>query len=192
MVDQRWRTARDQRRVQRRMLDNIIQAHPYADLRYAWSVQKYGVCFQHPFFERPKVSTLYLRGSCFWSTKLSFSSLIFIAVTGMDVFPIPPGKAFFRWTCTFILLPWIKHLREPLSSSHAFPLLLLSFSKIGGVAISIHPRNPPNFRFLGTNSNWDFFHNTTSLTNVEITGAGRAQFTTHTWECTIKTTIAGA
>ena len=35
IVDQRWRTARDQRRVQRRMLDNIIQAHPYADLRYA-------------------------------------------------------------------------------------------------------------------------------------------------------------
>jgi len=27
MVDQRWKTARDQRRVQRRMLDNIIQAH---------------------------------------------------------------------------------------------------------------------------------------------------------------------
>jgi len=35
MVDQRWRTARDQRRVQRRMLENIIQVHPYADLRYA-------------------------------------------------------------------------------------------------------------------------------------------------------------
>jgi len=35
MVDQRWRTARDQRRVQRQMLDNIIQAHAYADLRYA-------------------------------------------------------------------------------------------------------------------------------------------------------------
>jgi len=35
MVDQRWKTARDQRRVQRRMLGNIIQAHVYADLRYA-------------------------------------------------------------------------------------------------------------------------------------------------------------
>jgi len=34
MVDQRWKTARDQRRVQRRMLDNIIQALAYADLRY--------------------------------------------------------------------------------------------------------------------------------------------------------------
>jgi len=34
MVDQRWRTARDQRLVQRRMLHNIIQAHAYADLRY--------------------------------------------------------------------------------------------------------------------------------------------------------------
>ena len=31
MVDQWWKTAR----VQRRMLDNIIQAHAYADLRYA-------------------------------------------------------------------------------------------------------------------------------------------------------------
>ena len=35
MVDQRWKIARDQRLVQRRMLDNIIQAHVYADLRYA-------------------------------------------------------------------------------------------------------------------------------------------------------------
>jgi len=35
MVDQRWKTAGDQRRVQRRILDNIIQAHAYADLRYA-------------------------------------------------------------------------------------------------------------------------------------------------------------
>jgi len=34
MVDQQWKTARDQRRVERRMLDNIIQAHAYADLRY--------------------------------------------------------------------------------------------------------------------------------------------------------------
>ena len=34
MVDQQWKTDRDQRRVQRRMLDNIIQAHAYADLRY--------------------------------------------------------------------------------------------------------------------------------------------------------------
>jgi len=31
MVDQRWKTVRDQRRVQRRMSDNIIQAHTYAD-----------------------------------------------------------------------------------------------------------------------------------------------------------------
>jgi len=35
MVDQRWKTVRDQRRVQRRMLHNIIQAHGYDDLRYA-------------------------------------------------------------------------------------------------------------------------------------------------------------
>jgi len=35
MVDQRWKTVRDQRRVQRRMLENIIQAHTYADLRSA-------------------------------------------------------------------------------------------------------------------------------------------------------------
>jgi len=55
MVDQRWRTVQDQRWVQRQMLDNIIQAHAYADLRYAWSVQKYGVCFKHPFFERPSI-----------------------------------------------------------------------------------------------------------------------------------------
>ena len=34
MVDQRWKTARNQRRVQRQMLDNIIQAQAYADLRY--------------------------------------------------------------------------------------------------------------------------------------------------------------
>ena len=32
MVDRRWKTAQDQRRVQRRILDNIIQAHAYADL----------------------------------------------------------------------------------------------------------------------------------------------------------------
>jgi len=55
MVDQRWRTARDQRRVQRWMLDNIFQAHAYADLRYARSVQKYGVCLKRPFFERPSI-----------------------------------------------------------------------------------------------------------------------------------------
>ena len=34
MVDRRWQTARDQRRVQRLMLDNIILAPAYADLRY--------------------------------------------------------------------------------------------------------------------------------------------------------------
>ena len=33
--DQWWKTARDQKRVQRRMLDNIIQVHAYTDLRYA-------------------------------------------------------------------------------------------------------------------------------------------------------------
>ena len=33
----------------------VIQAHAYADLRYAWSVQKYGVCFKRPFFERPSI-----------------------------------------------------------------------------------------------------------------------------------------
>ena len=35
MVDQQWKTTRDQRRVQRRMLDTNIQAHAYTDLRYA-------------------------------------------------------------------------------------------------------------------------------------------------------------
>jgi len=35
IVDHQWKTARDQRQVQRRMLDIIIQAHAYADLRYA-------------------------------------------------------------------------------------------------------------------------------------------------------------
>ena len=37
------------------MLDNIIQTHTYDDLRYARSVQKYGVCFKRPFFERPSI-----------------------------------------------------------------------------------------------------------------------------------------
>jgi len=55
MVDQRWKTIRDQRRVQRRILDKIIQAHTYADLRYAWSVSKYSVCSKRPFFERPSI-----------------------------------------------------------------------------------------------------------------------------------------
>ena len=34
MADHQWKTARDQRRVQRPMLDKIIEAHAYADLRY--------------------------------------------------------------------------------------------------------------------------------------------------------------
>jgi len=55
MVDQRWRTARDQRRIQRQMLDNIIQVHAFSDLRYTWSVPKYSVCSKRPFFERPSI-----------------------------------------------------------------------------------------------------------------------------------------
>ena len=51
----RWRTARNLRRVERQMLDNIIQAHSWTDRRHAWSVQKYGVCLKRPFFEWPSI-----------------------------------------------------------------------------------------------------------------------------------------
>ena len=64
MVDQRCRTAKDQRRVQRRMLGNRIEAHAYPELTYAWSVQKCGACNQRPLFEWPSIVHLYTIIGC--------------------------------------------------------------------------------------------------------------------------------